>query len=129
MSEVRLIDANALKETIVDLHHRAKEYSEADEAINNIIEAICDDIDNAPTVPQVVVFAENADEKAIEDMKAELQNVIDSERLQGKWIKWDFKTCGGLGDWDYQCSVCGKVYGGEHNFCPNCGAKMKGGAE
>ena len=58
-------------------------------------------IDNAPTVPQVTVFAENADEKAIEDMKAELQsviadlkaelqNVIES-RPQGKCEKCDFR--------------------------------------
>ena len=50
MSEVRPIDANALKKAIIDLHHRTKEYSEADEAVNNIIEAICDDIDNAKTI-------------------------------------------------------------------------------
>ena len=35
----------------------------------------------------------------------------------------------------YRCSVCGKLCSsyyndvGEWNFCPNCGAKMKGGAE
>lgn len=30
----------------------------------------------------------------------------------------------------YKCSVCGK-WNGKHkqNYCPNCGAKMKGGAE
>ena len=43
-------------------------------------------IDTAPPVPQVTVFAEDADEKAIEDMKAELQSVIEP-RPQGKWVK------------------------------------------
>lgn len=43
-------------------------------------------IDNAPTVPQINVFCENADEKAIEDMKAELQSVIDA-RPEGEWIR------------------------------------------
>lgn len=51
------------------------------------------------------------------------------ERPRGKWIKWNFKTFGGMGDWEYKCSNCEKVYSGEYNFCPNCGAKMKGGME
>lgn len=51
------------------------------------------------------------------------------ERPQGEWIKWNFKTFGAMGDWEYKCSNCEKVYGGEYNFCPNCGAQMKEGAE
>ena len=39
-------------------------------------------IDNAPTVPQVTVFAENADEQAVADMKAELQNVIEASECE-----------------------------------------------
>ena len=51
------------------------------------------------------------------------------ERPQGKWMKWNFKDLGAFCDWEYKCSNCEKVYGGEHNFCPNCGAEMqKGGA-
>ena len=53
----------------------------------------------------------------------------DFERPQGEWIKWNFKTFGAMGDCEYKCSNCEKVYGGEYNFCPNCGAKMRGGAE
>ena len=51
------------------------------------------------------------------------------ERPQGEWIKWNFKTFGAFGDYEYKCSNCEKVYGGEYNFCPNCGADMRGGAE
>lgn len=50
-------------------------------------------------------------------------------KSQGEWIKWNFKTFGAFGDWEYKCSNCEKVYGGEYNFCPNCGADMKGGAK
>lgn len=42
------------------------------------------EIDNAPTVPQVTVFAENASKEEIEDFKQELENVL--ERPQGEWI-------------------------------------------
>jgi hypothetical protein len=37
----------------------------------------------------------------------------------------------GAGLGDYYCSLCCSTYSGgdEYNYCPNCGAKMKGGAE
>lgn len=44
------------------------------------------------------------------------------ERPQGEWI------ANPLGD--YVCNKCSWVVGKfERNFCPNCGVKMKGGAE
>jgi len=39
-------------------------------------------LDDAPTVENITVFCENADEKAVADLKAELQNVI-KERQKG----------------------------------------------
>ena len=41
------------------------------------------------------------------------------------------------GQWGYYCSICTASFVGEnaewiaksHDYCPNCGAKMKGGAE
>ena len=41
------------------------------------------------------------------------------------------------GQWGYYCSICTASFVGEnaewiakeHNYCPKCGAKMKGGAE
>ena len=45
-------------------------------------------IDDAPTVPQVTVFAETADEKAVADLKAELQSVIEP-RPQSNQIAWE----------------------------------------
>ena len=137
ITEGNAISRSALKE---DFKHRLKKAKNWKEnALNNgddelviradaHIDFICEvimTIDNAPTVPQVVVFAENADEKAIEDMKAELQNVIDSERPQGEWL---FKHNSS----DIWCSVCDENFDEipqAFNFCPNCGAKMKGGAE
>ena len=54
------------------------------------------------------------------------------EQSVGKWI---FGKLGGRGAW--VCSLCGAGFTGEnaewianeHDFCPRCGAKMKGGAE
>ena len=111
-------------------------------------------IDNAPTVPQVTVFAEDADEKAIEDMKAELQNVI--EARPNEQIAWEQGYEAGLaqgkaetrpkGEWtvtklqhgeDVTCPFCNarptkSEYGYylRDNFCHECGADMrKGGTE
>lgn len=42
-------------------------------------------IDSAPTVSQINIFCENADEKAIADMKEELQKVMDL-RPQGEYV-------------------------------------------
>ena len=51
-----------------------------------------------------------------------LEDGLDGIRPQGEWIDtmYGFHTC----------SICGK-YGNPNffNFCPNCGAKMKGGAK
>lgn len=45
----------------------------------------------------------------------------------GRWIN------SGTGyNWCYECSVCGwkdgRPFEDRHNYCPNCGAKMEGGA-
>ena len=46
---------------------------------------------------------------------------------QGRWIEgkysWDDLH---YNDTSYKCSVCGKVNGGRTDYCPNCGAFMKG---
>lgn len=51
--------------------------------------------------------------KAIQKMPA-----VDAvEVVHGRWK--------GAGMGDYFCSLCSEVVSGnEHNFCPNCGAKM-----
>lgn len=46
-------------------------------------------------------------------------------RPQGEWIFMRGVTCGGY----YKCNNCGEVERAEKNYCPNCGADMKGGAE
>ena len=56
------------------------------------------------------------------------------KQSEGEWIERDCITESKRGRTIHystqKCSVCGK-WNGRHktNFCPNCGAKMKGGAE
>lgn len=74
----------------------------------------------------ITIHCENEEEqhKVVELLKSIPS--VQPERKRGEWIKWDFKTFGAFGDWEYKCSNCEKVYGGEYNFCPNCGADMRG---
>jgi predicted RNA-binding Zn-ribbon protein involved in translation (DUF1610 family) len=73
-------------------------------------------IDNAPAV-------EYTFEEAFQKTVCE-QRLYCPERPQGKWIDTGDKN----EYWaeEYQCSICG-AKDHWHNFCPNCGAKMKGG--
>ena len=61
------------------------------------------------------------DKKTIEQIIDE-QPTIESERPRGEWI---YQTKFGR----IECDVCGHVFGGyvyPRNFCPNCGADMRG---
>ena len=56
------------------------------------------------------------------------------ERKRGEWIDkgwkgdWQFETDGRGNCWyEYECSECGfHNKGSKSNFCPNCGADMRG---
>ena len=58
------------------------------------------------------------------------------ERKKGEWLEKDVftSTKGRIKEWQSaKCSVCGKYhttpylyYFGNYNFCPNCGAEMRG---
>ena len=52
-----------------------------------------------------------------------VQNLPSTDKPQGKWII-EIDTNGNTYG---RCSICGmKQYAGQLNFCPDCGAKMKG---
>ena len=71
-------------------------------------------IDNAPTV----------------DMSKEVWNQSNAllekrltylKRPQGEWIE--------LRKYDYKCSICGQSMMDKWNYCPECGADMRGDKE
>ena len=80
-------------------------------------------IDNAPTVEQ----------KYYERVIAQINPVIEA-RPPGEWIEHTERI---TLDTYYECSNCkepwttieGTPWQNMMNFCPNCGAKMRGGAE
>ena len=78
---------------------------------------LIDLIDNAPLV----------DTYTIEDIQEVRENSLIlgaklAQKLEGEWLKNANEI--------YKCSLCG-AFGNPNyfRFCPNCGAKMKGGAK
>ena len=94
-----LISREALKKAIKELSNDNPSYWNTCDVVDR--EKVLDEIDNAPTV----------------------------ERPQGEWKVYGKQ--GGIPITD-MCSNCRyemKWYKNKYNFCPNCGAKMEGGAE
>lgn len=75
---MRLIDADALKNAIKNCTLTRLMNDEFDGIIIELI-------DNAPTVENITVFSEGADEETLEDIKKELTKVLDKlkERNNG----------------------------------------------
>ena len=49
------------------------------------------------------------------------------EHKKGKWINRSLNIL--YPEWErYTCSVCGE-HSNRYDYCPNCGARMKGGAD
>lgn len=80
--------------------------------------------DEAKEAIRAAADALEADEKRIEELMPK----------DGEWIEDDTTYCG-ADRANYKCSLCGKIGGTWKrgltqdelpNYCPNCGAKMKG---
>ena len=128
---MRLIDANALRE-VIETYRPVKCFTDKDTGKNRMVDYCLSEIDNAPTVePETkvvanVTFNKEQVEELVEKAKADILAQI--ERPQGEWtyignttISHSIKIC--------ECNQCKQRIYGAHNFCGNCGAKMKGGAE
>ena len=108
MSEVRLIDANALKEEIIKWFNLTEVHNQY---WWNRVKTI---IDNAPTVEEKSYAMGYQDG---------LEDGLNDIRPQGEWIEQVVR-----GDKVPCCSNCGLGSGTlyEFDFCPNCGADMRG---
>ena len=71
-------------------------------------------IDNAPSV-EVGYLTNCANCERVEKIRA--------KRPQGEWISQDYDD---LKISDYRCNQCGHYQDDITNFCPNCGADMRG---
>ena len=128
MSEIRLIDANALKEAIEQWFVKDKYYS--NRVRNNIPKSeVFDIIDNAPTVEpikQCKYCKHCGNEDYCSNCHSDHSLFEYYERPQGEWIKMSDRF-----GFYFACNKCGydRAKSDNANFCPNCGADMRGGAE
>ena len=54
---------------------------------------------------------------------------VSAEPKRGEWITKERTSTDGAIFFDFYCDQCCKWSNSVSNFCPNCGAKMKGGTE
>ena len=72
-----------------------------------------------------ITLSEEQVREAVEKAKSETVQVFSSEQPERKKGKWIDKSNGIEGAWNY-CSVCGEQAIDLYDFCPNCGADMRG---
>lgn len=103
MNDDDLISRKALKK-VIETYRPIKAFDDFSAGKTNMVNYCLDEIDNAPTV-----VAENAT----------------SDRPKGEWV---FKHNSS----DIWCSVCDENFDEipqKFNYCPNCGADMRGDEE
>ena len=94
-----------------------------------LAEELFEDVPSADAVPQSEQY-----KKGFEDAKRayEIELARSTDAVQGEWIE-KYNGNGWNDFLDYTCSNCGKKYERADavlyhaNYCPNCGARMKGG--
>ncbi len=103
MKEVRLIDADSL---VIEINAKIETLSSEE---NDRASAVCSALES---VIDAITDAEKVDAEPV---------------WHGRWIQVDDRKC--------KCSECEVITliaqypHGDKNYCPNCGAKMDGGAE
>ena len=118
---MRLIDADALIDVILNDHKL--DGTNANWEVNRILVHI----KNSPTVELFCHYQYDGEVKE-PCVESPCHNRVVGQPT-GEWIKHDFRSFGGLGDWSYRCSNCDTVFNGATHFCPQCGAKMLKGEE
>jgi len=128
---MRLGDLDALKTTIINIcgkcSNNITDYDENKVPNGNCaIWHILNIIDNAPTVEAGSIIDGLNNE--IDDLSENLawyinerNRLLKERRPQGEWIS-DYRTC--------KCSVCDFITVIDtYNYCPSCGAEMRGDKE
>lgn len=113
---IDLISREALKKKLQARHDNGEE--DFDKGYNIGIETAIDLIDNAPTVEAVPLdFHEKCMDKTVKELL--------EARPKGEWLEpYESHIA-------QECSICHRQMPAPKwfNFCPNCGADMRGGGE
>ena len=109
-----------------ELKQRALSIVEIYSDLNKITEREADILCKAITIKRPQGDCENCEDKAKQySLGFQDGYLTGKERPRGEWLKSDVPE-----SILAKCSLCGFDCGAyTHNFCPNCGADMKGGVE
>ena len=70
-----------------------------------------------------VMWGNGLDGSIVDGICEKIDAIPSADRPQGKWIfhsEWEEYWC------RYECSLCGRTFDYEMNYCGFCGARMKG---
>lgn len=70
------------------------------------------------------VYHSQTDRKTVISVLSALPS---AETVHGEWGHMIADGIDGSHWYEYECSHCGEVVLRPYNYCPNCGARMKGG--
>lgn len=80
-------------------------------------------LNQLPSMPQQITFAEVKDYCYRRNMVVISREFLYELFEKANWTKGNWL----ITSWDdYECSKCGDTQIEKHNFCPNCGADMRG---
>lgn len=89
-----------------------------------------DDFSRSLIEHMIAPFEYNDYDKGLYDASLLLKNAptIEPERKKGKWVTPSREGCFSFSNAYAECSICKKktYMGWRMNFCPNCGADMRG---
>ena len=120
---MRLIDADALLKAFMESKHIKETVSGLD--IMEML-AIKETIDNTPTVEPCKNCEDRKQAEYIRhgsswhELQALRKFKAENERPQGEWIVREDEPM------NYECPFCGELNCCKGNFCPDCGADMRG---
>ena len=124
---MRLVNADELEKAVINNFDNLQAYFPKD---------FIEEINNAPTVEPKTKLVANVtfDKEQMEELaeKAKVDILAQIERPKGEWIKqynksYELKTNEGILVGEFtKCPKCQYDKARGSNFCPNCGADMRG---
>ena len=121
-----LISRSALR-GIIETYRPIKCFTDKDIGKNRMVDFCLAEIDNAPKVFSCNACKNMGNERECVDCHDYSNYVHYEERPQGEWGVYGKQGDTPITDRCTNCNYEMKWYKNKYNFCPNCGAKMKGG--